>query len=154
MNSLRLVFLLLGIWYGQLASAQCRILYHSQDIAVTPVQDVMADTLDQITSIESRGAMSKYLIVRYAHSKRKLIPKNSIWGFIDSRKAVWRSYEKELFLVIKNNGGWVEYAVNRPVRTRLTAMHGAIMYSRTLDSRIRSNWSDAMADVPKGYIVR
>ncbi|GAB4038141.1 hypothetical protein GCM10028774_35430 [Spirosoma jeollabukense] len=114
----------------------------------------MADTLDQITSIESRGAMSKYLIVRYAHSKRKLIPKNSIWGFIDSRKAVWRSYEKELFLVIKNNGGWVEYAVNRPVRTRLTAMHGAIMYSRTLDSRIRSNWSDAMADVPKGYIVR
>lgn len=153
MNSLRLVFLFLGIVYGQLANAQCKLLYHSQDLPVTPDQDVVPDTTDQITSIESRGTLSKYLIVHYAHSRRKLIPKNSIWGYVDNRKAIWRSYEKELFLVIKNNGGWVEYAVNRPVRTRLTAMHGAIMYSRTLDSDIKSNWADAMADVPKGYIV-
>ncbi|CAN5284325.1 hypothetical protein BH09BAC4_BH09BAC4_26270 [soil metagenome] len=153
MNSLRLVFLLLGVVYGQLTNAQCRLLYHSQDLIITPDQDVVPDTTDQITSIESRGALSKYLIVHYAHSRRKLIAKTSIWGYVDSRNAVWRSYEKELFLVIKNNGGWIEYAVNRPVRTRLTAMHGAIMYSRTLDSDIKSNWADAMADVPKGYIV-
>lgn len=136
-------------------AAQYRILYRSQDLTTRSDQDtvIYSDTTDRITAIESRGILSKYLIVRYAHSKRKLIAKNAIWGFIDPRGAIWRSFEKELFLVIKYNGGWVEYVIERPVRIRLTPTYGAIMYSRTLDSKIRLVWSDAMADAPLGYIV-
>jgi hypothetical protein len=156
MNWLRLLILLQGILYNQLANAQCRILYRSQDLLNIPDQNkvITPDTSNPITDIESRGVLSKYLVVRYAHARRKLMPKKSIWGFVDSHQAVWRSYHKELFLVLKYNGGWVEYAIERPVRTRLTALYWAVMYSRTLDSKIKSTWTDAMKDVPAGYIAR
>ncbi|GAB4043255.1 hypothetical protein [Spirosoma litoris] len=150
MNWLRLIPLLLGLLYSQQTDAQYRILYRSQDLSIRPD---LPDTADQITAIESRGALSKYLIVRYAHAKRQLLLKSSIWGFIDSRQAVWRSYKKELFLLLKYNNNWVEYAIERPIATRLSAMYPAIMYSRTLDSKIKSNWGDAMKDVPPGFVV-
>lgn len=156
MKWLRFLILGVGTLYNQRADAQCRILNWSQELTIRPSEStaVVADTANQITSIESRGVLSKYLIVHYAHAKRKLLLKNSIWGFVDSRQAVWRSYKKELFLVLNYNGSWVEYAIERPIRTRLSATYQAVMYSRTLDSKIKSTWTDAIKDVPPGYIVR
>src|SRR4051812_36419877 len=121
MNWLKFLILGVSILTSQRVDAQCRLLYWSQELTTKPSQSmaIVADTANQITSVESRGALSKYLIVHYAHAKRKLLLKNSIWGFVDSRQAVWRSYKKELFLVLNYNGGWVEYAIERPVRTRL-----------------------------------
>lgn len=153
-----LQFLILGVGLlsGQQVDAQCRILYRSQDLTIKPDQNraIVADTANQIIAVESRGALSKYLIVRYAHAKRKLLLKNSIWGFVDSHQAVWRSYNKELFLVLKYNSSWIEYAIERPVGTRLSVTYPAVMYSRTLDSKIKSTWGDAMKDIPPGYIIR
>ncbi|MVM32084.1 hypothetical protein GO755_18690 [Spirosoma sp. HMF4905] len=156
MNPLLFLVLLAGLLKIQQANAQCKIIYRSQDLTVRTDQDLVArpDTGNHITSIESRGILSKYLVVHYEHTKRALIPKKEIWGYIDSQKTAWRSYQKELFRVIKYNEGWVEYVINRPVGTRLTPTYNAVMYSRTLDSPIRTNWSQAMADVPLGHIIR
>ncbi|WP_460938710.1 hypothetical protein [Spirosoma humi] len=156
MNWLRFLILGTGTLSGQWVDAQCRILYRSQELVVQPDQYVaiIPDTAAQITAIESRGVLSKYLLVHYAHAKRKLLLKSSIWGFVDSRQAVWRSYNKELFLVLNYNSSWVEYAIERPVGTRLSATYPAVMYSRTLDSEIKSTWNDAIKDVSPGYIVR
>jgi len=153
---LRFLILGVGILSGQWVDAQCRILYRSQEFPLKSDQNtaIIPDTAGQITAIESRGVLSNYLVVHYAHAKRKLLLKNSIWGFIDSRQAVWRSYHKELFLVLRYNTSWVEYAIERPVGTRLSATYPAVMYSRTLDSKIKSTWGDAMKDVPPGYIIR
>lgn len=153
---LRLLLLGVGILSGQWVDAQCRILYRSQEFPLKSDQNIAItpDTANQITAIESRGVLSNYLIVHYAHAKRKLLLKNSIWGFVDSHHTVWRSYRKELFLVLKYTSSWVEYAIERPVGTRLSATYPAVMYSRTLDSKIKSTWGDAMKDVPPGYIVR
>ncbi|GAB4017517.1 hypothetical protein GCM10028808_49110 [Spirosoma migulaei] len=151
MNARVYLFLVLACLFGKPVSAQWRLLYHSQDI--NKQQDT-SHTTNQITSIESRGVLSKYLVVQYAQIKRKLIAKKSVWGLVDGQGAIWRSYQKELFLVLRYNGGWVEYVVNRPVRTRLTATYAASMYSRTLDSKITSSWTKAMEEIPPGHISR
>ncbi|MFD2936352.1 hypothetical protein [Spirosoma flavum] len=154
MKAKRSLLLVLAILASQPIYAQWRLLFRSQDIQQTLNLMTLTDSANSIMAIESRGVLSKYLIVRYSRSKRKLVAKDSIWGFVDGNGAIWRCYEKELFLVINSNRGWVNYAINRPVGTRLTAMYGARMYSRTLDSKIKSNWSEAMADIPQGYILR
>ena len=133
---------------SQPIKAQCTIVYQSQDLMNGP------DSTSEVSAVESRGALSKYLIVRYVHNRRKLVPKKAVWGYIDKYRNIWRSYDKELFLVIKCSGGWIEYVIDRPVKTKLTASYKAVMYSRTLDSKIESNWSKAMADAPFGFIVR
>jgi hypothetical protein len=143
------LFLLLAGLSVEPVSAQWRLLLRSQDI---DPQQAIPDSTNQITGIESRGIMSKYLVVHYAHAKRALIAKKAVWGFVDGQGAIWRSYQKELFLVLRDNGGWVEYAVNRPLRTRLTATYAATMYSRTLDSKITSSWTKAMEAIPPGHI--
>lgn len=151
MKSSVYLFFLLASLAGKSVSAQWRLLQHSQDMYR---QQVVPDSANQITAIDSRGVLSKYLVVHFAHAKRQLVAKKAVWGFIDGQGATWRSYQKELFLVLRYNGGWVEYAVNRPVRTRLTATYAATMYSRTLDSKITSSWTKAMADSPPGHISR
>lgn len=156
MNRLLLLVLLVGVLTMQQASAQCKLIYRSQELTVRADPDLVAkpDTGNQIVSIESRGVLSKYLVVHYEHLQRALVPKDEVWGYVDDQHTAWRSYHKELFRVIKYNGGWVEYVINRPVGTRLTPTYYAVMYSRTLDSPIRANWSQAMADVPLGHIIR
>ncbi|OJW70908.1 MAG: hypothetical protein BGO59_32295 [Spirosoma sp. 48-14] len=144
--------MLVGSWLiSQPIHAQWRLLFQSQDIYQPSNRATPSDT---ITAIESRGVLSKYLIIRYRHSRRRLMAKDSVWGFVDGYGTIWRSYEKELFVLVDFNGGWVNYAINRPVRTRLSAMYWAPMYSRTLDSKIKSSWSEAMADIPAGHILR
>ncbi len=154
MKSIYVLLLVFSCLVSQPIQAQWRLLFRSQDIRQTPDATTLTDTLNSITAIESRGVLSKYLIVRYRHSRRRLIAKDSVWGFVDGYGTIWRSYEKELFVVTDFNGGWVQYAINRPVRTRLSAMYWAPMYSRTLDSKIKSSWSEAMADVPAGHMLR
>lgn len=149
-TALCLVFLVL---IHQPIYAQWRLLHKSQDI-IQPIDTTTnADLADPITLIEPRGEWSKYLIVRYAHSKRKLVPKKQIWGFTDSTKAIWRYYNNNLCRVMKYNGTWVEYAIycsrsNRNGRPTIWYEPG---YSRSLDSKIWSNWSAAMADIPAGF---
>ena len=130
-KGLAIACLLAELSVSQPIKAQCTIIYQSQDLTNGPD-----------------------LIVRYEHDKRKLVSKKSVWGYIDKYRNIWRSYDKELFLVVKCDGGWIEYLIDRPVKARLTASYKAVMYSRTLDSKIDSNWSKAMSDAPFGFIVR
>lgn len=156
MNRILLLGLLVGLLNVQQVSAQCKLIYRSQELTARVNQDALirSDTSDQITAIESRGVLSKYLVVHYEHIQRALVPKKEVWGYIDNKNTAWRSYQKELFQVVKYNGGWVEYVINRPVGTRLTPTYYAVMYSRTLDSPIRANWAQAMSDVPLGHVAR
>lgn len=141
-----LLWLLLG--GTQVACAQWRLLYRSEDLAIQP------DSVSDISSIESRGTMSKYLIVRHYNRKRELVPKSAVWGYVDNENGVWRSYDRELYRIIYYNGGWVEYSINRMVSARSFALYKAVMYSRNLDSKIKASWLQAMADAPPGHIVR
>lgn len=156
MNWLRFLTLVTVVLHSQQINAQCKLIYHSKDLSINSYQSetTVVDTAAQITAVESRGVLSNYLILRYGQSRRKLILKNSIWGFIDSHQAIWRSYQKELFLVRTYNTNWVEYIIQRPIGTRLTAVHEEVMYSRTLDSKIEATWSNAMKDVLPGYLIR
>lgn len=153
MNRLRWAFLLLCLSVVVPLQAQWRLLYKSQDILQLTDSLTLTSLANPITLIESRGVWSKYLIVRYAHAKRQLIPKKQVWGFTDSTRAIWRYYDNDLCRVMKYNGTWVEYAIyhsksNRNGRPTIWYEPG---YSRSLDSKIWQSWSAAMADVPTGF---
>ena len=113
-----------------------------------------ADTTNPIVLIEPRGIFSKYMIVRYAHSKRKLVAKKSIWGYADSTNVIWRCTDNNLCLLLGYNSVWADYAVyHRSNRGRSPVIWFERGYSRTLDSKVRDHWSDAMEDVPAGYVL-
>jgi hypothetical protein len=148
--------LLVGlVWTVPSAQAQWRLFYQSQALFQTPVHSVPATDVDPIVLIEPRGELSKYLIVRYAHSKRALVLKKSVWGFADSTNVIWRVYRNDLCRVTKYNGTWVEYGI---YRSRSTRNGRPIVwyepgFSRSLDGKIWSRWSEAMADAPPGHVV-
>ena len=152
MNAFRLFLLVAGLFFSLSAEAQWRLLYQSQDILVEA-----SDTMPSIDFIESRGTLSKYAIVHFSNRPKALVLKKSFWGFIDGRNRTWRSYQREFYLITSFNGGWVEYVINRiGINTRSGSQYNTLQrtYSRTLDSRISSVWSDAMSDVPPNYILR
>ncbi|MFD2935440.1 hypothetical protein [Spirosoma flavum] len=155
MKSIQALFLVLIVSACQPICAQWRLIYKSQDIIQPTDTTTSLDRTNLITLIEPRGEWSKYLIVRYAHSKRRLISKKQVWGFTDSTNAIWRYTDNDLCRVMKVNGTWVEYAIyrsksNKNGRPTVWYEPG---YSRSLDSKIWPYWSEAMADVPVGYIV-
>lgn len=152
MKAIQALFLVFVGLICQPAYAQWRLIYKSQDI-IHPIDTTSLDRTNPIILIEPRGEWSKYLIVRYAHSKRKLVPKKQVWGFTDSTNAIWRYYNNDLCRVIKYNGTWVEYAIycstsSKSGRPRTWYEPG---YGRSLDSKIWPSWSKAMADVPIGF---
>ncbi|AKD56640.1 hypothetical protein [Spirosoma radiotolerans] len=151
MNFLKVFALIGGLIFCNAVNAQWRLLQKSQDILIEP------DTTNKIELIVSRGSFSKYLIVSYFNGEKKLVLKKEIWGYVDDKKEIWRSYKKEFYRVIKYNGGWVEYAVDRSIqssRLRSYGVYSLLLYSRTLDSSIHTNWSEAMSDIPSTYILR
>lgn len=135
--------------------AQWRLLVKSQDVFKTPEPADSGAPANPITLIEPRGELSKYLIVRYAHSKRALIRKSSVWGFADSTNAIWRVYKNDLCRVMRYNDTWVEYGI---YRSRSTRNGPTVWYepgfSRSLDGKVWNRWSEAMADTPPGRIGR
>ncbi|QJD80677.1 hypothetical protein [Spirosoma rhododendri] len=154
MKALLLLIGLAWAWAVPSARAQWRLFYQSQDLFRRAVPSVPSDNADPIVLIEPRGELSKYLIVRYAHSKRALVLKKSVWGFSDSTNVIWRVYRNDLCRVTKYNDTWVEYGL---YRSRSTRGGLSIWYepgfSRGLDGKIWSRWSEAMADAPPGHIV-
>ncbi|GAB2541497.1 hypothetical protein [Spirosoma aerophilum] len=149
MRSFRIILFVIGLSLSQATRAQWRLLYKSQDI-VAPG----ADTALSITSIESRGLFSKYLVVRSDNQPKSLVLKNAVWGYVDGNNRVWRSYDKDSYLLVKYNGGWAEYAINRFVSGTSFRTYMQPMYSRTLDSPIHSTWQAAMKDVPPSFILK
>ncbi|MVM30170.1 hypothetical protein GO755_09005 [Spirosoma sp. HMF4905] len=145
----RFLLLLVCITLSQGVQAQWRLIYTSKDILAEE-----SDTIHKITSIHSRGALSKYLIVHSSDQSKKRVLKKDIWGYIDGDNKLWRSYNKEFYMVTNYNGGWVEYAITRLVPDRPSQSFNLLLYSRTLDSRVYSNWMKAMGDLPQNYIVR
>lgn len=134
--------------------AQWRLLVKSQDAFKTPVPADSNALVNPIVFVEPRGELSKYLIVRYARSKRALVLKNSVWGFADSTNAIWRVYKNDLCRVVRHNDTWVEYGIYRSRSTR----NGPMVwyepgFSRGLDGKIWNRWSEAMADALPGHIV-
>lgn len=152
MNNLRYTLLLLCLMGMQTAQAQWQLLYKSQDILQLPDSGTHVQSDNPIVLIEPRGTWSKFLIVRYAHTKRQLVPKKQVWGFTDSTWAIWRYYQNDLCKIMKYNGTWVEYAIyrtwsNRNGRPTIWYEPG---FSRTLDGKIWPTWQAAMADLPVG----
>ncbi|MVM37683.1 hypothetical protein GO730_08860 [Spirosoma sp. HMF3257] len=145
----RFLLLFLCIVLSQNVNAQWRLIYQSKDILAEE-----ADTTNKITSIQSRGALSKYLVVHSGSQQKTLVPKKAIWGYIDGNNRLWRSYNKEFYQVINYNGGWVEYGITRLVPGRPSQSFNLQLFSRTLDSRVYSNWMKAMGDLSQNYIVR
>lgn len=146
--------LLIGI--AQPTKAQWRLLYKSQDIVQLTDTAAQSDPGNPIVLIEPRGEWSKYLIVRYAHSKRKLIPKKQVWGFTDSTNTIWRYADNDLCRVLSYNGAWVEYAIYRNKNNkngRPTTWYEP-GYSRTLDGKVETTWRKAMEDIPSETILR
>lgn len=138
--------------------AQWRIIHKSGDIDSVYVANKAAplDTINPIILIEPRGVLSKFLIVRYAHSRRKLIAKKSVWGFTDSTNAVWRYYNGDLCRVVNCTGSGVDYAIYRTYarsRTSRPEVYYVAGYSRTLDSKIEATWEKAMEDIPPNFIL-
>lgn len=114
------------------------------------------ETVNPIILIERRGELSRFLIVRYAHSKRKLVDKRSIWGFTDSTNAVWRYADGDLCRVVNYDGAGVKYAIYRTyarLRTSRPEVYYTPGYSHTLDSKIKATWGEAMEDIPTGHIL-
>ncbi|PRY37555.1 hypothetical protein CLV58_11024 [Spirosoma oryzae] len=135
--------------------AQWRLLVKSQDVFKLSEPTAPDALANPITLIEPRGELSKYLIVRYAHSKRALVRKSSVWGFADSTNAIWRVYKNDLCRVTRYNDTWVEYGIYRSKNNR----NGPTVwyepgFSRGLDGKIWNRWSEAMADALPGHIVR
>ena len=158
MNLLQSVVLFICLLVSQPVKAQWRLIYKSQDIDSVWLANKTApvDAVNPIRLIERRGELSKYLIVRYARSKRKLINKNNVWGFTDSTNAVWRYSNGDFCRVVDHNGAWIEYAIYRTNTTRYSkpVIYYTTGYSRTLDSKIEASWDKAMEDVPVELIFR
>lgn len=157
MNWLSLCIVLVTGPLLQPAQAQWRLLYTSQDVFRLPHAAVPDTGADSITLIEPRGELSKYLIVRYAHRKRALVLRKSVWGFTDDSNAIWRVYRNDLCRVMKYNGTWVEYGLYRSRSTARSS--GPIVwyepgFSRGLDGKIWNRWSEAMTDALPGHVVR
>ena len=138
--------------------AQWQLIYKSKDIdsVWAANQTRPLELINPITSIERRGIFSRYLVVRFAHSKRKLVAIKSVWGFTDSTNTVWRYSEGDLCRVVNYTGAGVEYAIYRTYLRRNSppVVYYIAGYSRTLDSKIEANWAKAMDDVPAGHILR
>ena len=149
MHPVRMLLLLVGLALSLRTQAQWRLIYQSKDIVATA-----SDTTRFFTSIESRGTLSKYLIVRSDDRQKSLVLKDAVWGYVDGNNGVWRTYEKECFLLVRYNGGWAEYVVNRLVSSGSSRTFMQPMYSRTLDSRIYASWQEAMRDVPPSFILK
>ncbi len=152
MNTFRFFLLVASLCQSQNVQAQWRLIYQSKDLTSEKIVAEMVDTESQIRSIESRGSLSKYLIVRFSNHQKSLVLKKAVWGYVDDDNRIWRSCDREVYLVTRYNGGWVEYVANR--LTASGRIYPQLMYSRTLDSRICPNWLQAMSDVPPTYIVR
>ncbi|MFD2935269.1 hypothetical protein [Spirosoma flavum] len=147
MHIFRLFLFVIGFSFSQGVQAQWRLLYQSKDIANAP------DTTSPIKLIESRGALSKYIVVHFSNHEKILVLKKDIWGYADGSNRIWRSYDKEFYLVTSYNGAWVDYVVDRLVANTRNQIFQPL-YSRTLDSRISAIWTKAMSDVSPSYRVR
>ena len=152
------IILGLFILMSQPLRAQWRLIYKSGDIDSIWVANKTAsiNTSNPITSIERRGELSRFLIVRYAHSKRQLVATKDVWGFTDSTNTVWRYFGGDLCRVVNYNGAGVEYAIYRTfsrLRTNRPEVYYTPGYSRTLDSKIETTWEKAMEDIPSGHIL-
>ncbi len=153
MNTFRFLLVVASLCLSQNIQAQWRLLYHSKDVTTEKMVAEEPDMASQIQSIESRGSLSKYLVVRFSNHQKSLVLKKDVWGYVDDNYRIWRSCDKEMYLVTRyNNGGWVEYVANR--LTTGGRIYPQVMYSRTLDSQISTVWLQAMSDVPPMYIVR
>ena len=152
MKILHFLLLLILLLLTQKAEAQLRLVYRSQDLIAEP------DSGEHIKSIESRGALSKYITVCYVDNTKTLIPKKEIWGYVGVNKEIWRSYKKEFYRVVNYNSYWVEYVIDRLVQSERSRKeyntYSMTVYSRTLDSSIYLTWSEAMADIPPTFILR
>ena len=152
---------------SQPLKAQWRLIYKSQDIdSIWAVnKTVPVNTENPIVLIERRGVLSRFLIVRYAHSKRKLVNTKNVWGFTDSTNAVWRYSGGDFCRVVDYNGAGVKYAIRRTTNgylnptesesaQRCPCVYYVVGYSRTLDSKIETNWEKAMEDIPPDYMLQ
>lgn len=156
-NLLRSFNLFIFLLFSQPVKAQWRLIYKSQDIdsIYSANKAITGNSVNPIILIEQRGRLSKFLIVRYAHTKRKLVAKKSVWGFTDSTNVIWRYYDSDLYRVVSYNDLGVEYAMYRVyVRGRPNYDYFELAYSRTLDSKIEISWKKAMEDIPTGNILR
>lgn len=131
--------------------AQWRVLYSSTEIGRETIQD----TIDPITSIDFRGEFSKNLVVKYAHSRRKLVPVKNVWGFTDGKTGTWRIDRHDLCRIVDINQVWVEYEIQRSKNNRsVPTVWFESVFSRTLTSKIYNTWQEAMREIPQGYILR